>query len=307
MTKTYPLLKSQLGIFMDCVKYPESRQFFLPSYTKLTDNVDLDAVEKGLQEIYANRKELRVLLKLDENGNPVQYVSDAKLKVTRKKVKSSEIDAFAKAFFAQKMDPLGNEPLVRFELVETEKGNYLLGNYHHIIMDGESSGRLFTKRDMSAAYKGHVVPEDYGMLEYIDEHPGVDYGYERDKQYFTERFAGIPMATLSSRNVDPLGNIIMKSAFLDAEDVDNFCEDQELSVDGLFQAAFSHVVSSFLSQKKIAYTIAISGRFDQKIKESYGMYVENIPLLIEEKDEMTCRQLINDCVMEKMNNPSPAD
>ena len=51
--KTYPLLQSQLGVFYDCLKYPQVMQYNIPCITKLTDDIDLDRVEKTIQAIFA--------------------------------------------------------------------------------------------------------------------------------------------------------------------------------------------------------------------------------------------------------------
>lgn len=34
--KTYPLLQSQLGVFMECMRHPESKQYNLPSISTFT-------------------------------------------------------------------------------------------------------------------------------------------------------------------------------------------------------------------------------------------------------------------------------
>ena len=50
--KSYPLLQSQLGVFYDCLKYPKVMQYNIPCITKLTDDIDLDRVEKAIQAIF---------------------------------------------------------------------------------------------------------------------------------------------------------------------------------------------------------------------------------------------------------------
>ena len=39
--KTYPLLQSQLGVFYDCMKFPQVMQYNVPCITPLSDNPDL--------------------------------------------------------------------------------------------------------------------------------------------------------------------------------------------------------------------------------------------------------------------------
>ena len=45
--QTYPLLQSQLGVFYDCLKYPQVMQYNIPCITELTTDIDLDRVEAG--------------------------------------------------------------------------------------------------------------------------------------------------------------------------------------------------------------------------------------------------------------------
>ena len=51
MEKTYPLLQSQLGVFMECMKNPISTQYNFPVSSVLPKTIDLDRLEKALQKI----------------------------------------------------------------------------------------------------------------------------------------------------------------------------------------------------------------------------------------------------------------
>ena len=82
--KNYPLLQTQVGIFVECMKYPESTQYNLPSITMLTDDVDIERLERALCNIYIKRRELRLSFIIDKNGNPRQQVSEAKEFFVRK-------------------------------------------------------------------------------------------------------------------------------------------------------------------------------------------------------------------------------
>ena len=76
--QTYPLLQSQLGVFYDCLKYPQVMQYNIPGIITLTDDIDLDRVERAVQAIFAARQELRLRFLIDDSGEPRQYVDDAK-------------------------------------------------------------------------------------------------------------------------------------------------------------------------------------------------------------------------------------
>ena len=70
--QSYPLLQSQLGVFYDCLKYPQVMQYNIPCIVPLTDNIDTERLESALQTIFAARKELRIRFLIDENGEPRQ-------------------------------------------------------------------------------------------------------------------------------------------------------------------------------------------------------------------------------------------
>ena len=76
--KTYPLLQSQLGVFYDCLKFPQVMQYNIPCITELSNDIDLDRVEQAIQTIFAERPELSIRFLIDGNGEPRQYVDETK-------------------------------------------------------------------------------------------------------------------------------------------------------------------------------------------------------------------------------------
>lgn len=68
--KSYPLLQSQLGVFYDCLKYPQVMQYNIPCIVPLTDNIDIGRLKAAIQTIFAARKELRIRFFIDEKGEP---------------------------------------------------------------------------------------------------------------------------------------------------------------------------------------------------------------------------------------------
>ncbi len=73
------MLQSQLGVFYDCMKFPQVMQYNIPCIVPLTDDIDLDRVEAALQTVFAARKELKVRFVIDsETGEPRQYVDEGR-------------------------------------------------------------------------------------------------------------------------------------------------------------------------------------------------------------------------------------
>ena len=95
--KTYPLLQSQLGVFLQCMQHPDIMQYNLPSIVKLDSaKVDLDRLAAAVMSLYEQRRELHISFLIDENGDPRQYVNDdMKFSVVRRKMSEDEFRNYA--------------------------------------------------------------------------------------------------------------------------------------------------------------------------------------------------------------------
>ncbi len=302
---TYPLLQSQLGMFFDCIKYPNVRQYNLPSITSLPADVDLDRVEESIKKIYAARKELRLRFMIDSDGNPRQYVDDShELHVVRRKMSEAEFQDYAYGAFIRPFDIMGDEPLVRWELITTEKQNYQLTDIHHLVCDGMTYTPTLSQRDLPLAYNGEPLPEHpYGMLEAaVDEAASMNTEtYERAKAYYHDKFAGMELATLSARPENPVGIMDRESSFICTDTVDHWCKENGIAVNLLFQAAFSYALSMILREDKVAYTTLNHGRLDKRLREAYGMYVRTVPVMSEIKSGQSVREYIQSFRSELMS------
>ena len=294
--KTYPLLQSQLGMFFDCIKFPDVRQYNLPSITPLTPEVDLDQIETAIQKIFKARKELRIRFMIDKDGNPRQYVDENRqLKVVRRKMSEAELQEYAYGAFIRPFDIMGDEPLVRWELITTEKQNYQLTDIHHLICDGMTYTPILTQKEFPFAYNGGELTENpYGMLEAAeDEATSFETeSYEKAKAFYMEKFAGMELATLSPRPENPVGMMARESSYVNINQVDAWCKEQGIAVNLLFQAAFSYALSMILREDKVAYTTLNHGRMDKRLREAYGMFVRTVPVMSEIKEGQTVREYI---------------
>ena len=295
--KTYPLLQSQLGVFYDCLKYPQVMQYNIPCITPLSDTIDLDRVEQAMQTIFSERKELHIRFLIDENGEPRQYVDESKrLTIVRREMTEADFQEYAHHGFCRPFDIMGEEPLMRIELVTTPEGRrYMLIDIHHLVTDGTSYLTLFPQRDLSLAYQGKPLPtQEYGMLEAaVDEAACIgNEDYERAKAVMTEKYAGVELASLSEHPENPVGEMGQESAYIDRAMVDGWCREQGFAPYQLFQAAFSYVLSRMLREEKVAYTTIYHGRHDPRVRQAYGMFVRTIPFMMEIRKEQTVRDYI---------------
>ncbi len=292
-----PLLQSQLGVFYDCMKFPKVMQYNLPCIVPLTGDIDLDRVEAALQTIFAAREELRMRFVINDDGEPRQYVDEQKtLNVVRREMSEADFQDYAYHGFCRPFDIMGDEPLIRAELVTTPEKNYMLVDIHHMVTDGTSYLRLFPQRDLPLAYEGKPLPvQQYGLLEAAaDEYARLgDDEYQRAQSVMKEKYAGVDLATLSARPENPVGEMGQESAYISRATVDGWCQEQGFAPYQIFQAAFSYVLARIMREDKVAYTTVYHGRHDPRVREDYGMFVRTIPFMMEIKQGQTVREYIS--------------
>ena len=302
--RTYPLLQSQLGVFYDCLKYPQVMQYNIPCITELTNNISLDRVKTALQEIFKARPELSLRFLIDENGEPRQYVDEAKhLDIVCREMTEADFQQYAYHGFCRPFDIMGEEPLMRVELITTpEDKHYMLLDIHHLLSDGTSFLVLFPQRDLPLAYEGKPLPaQEYGILQAAEDEAKLigNEDYEKAKEVMKEKYAGVELASLSSHPENPVGEMGQESAYINRPLVDGWCKDNSFAPYQLFQAAFSYVLARLLREEIVAYTTIYHGRRDPRVKQAYGMFVRTIPFIMEIKKEQTVREYIA-CVHQEM-------
>ncbi|MCF0176847.1 MAG: amino acid adenylation domain-containing protein, partial [Bacteroidales bacterium] len=294
---TYPLLQSQVGVLAECMQYPDSTQYNLPIMVPLGREVDLGRFEGAFHVIYESRVAWRLRFGVDGEGDLCQWADDDReLRVVRREMSDAALQEYALHGFCRPFSLMGEEPLVRVELVATEKGNYLLMDAHHLIMDGMSYASILARRDFSAAYSDGSLPaETYTVLDAAVDEREIRKGdaYQSAKAYHEEKFAGLDFATLSLRPDCPMGQMLSVHEYIDRRTVDEWCGEHGVSVNLLFQAAFSYVMSVLSGEDRIAYSIISHGRFDRRWRDIIGMFSRQLPVTSEIMDGQTVLEYIS--------------
>ena len=286
--KTYPLLQSQLGIFMQCIQNPKSTQYNLPNQAYLPPTIDIERLITAWKKIFAERPIFRTRFMIDENGEVRQWSDETmEIPIIRRKSTDAELQAYIKDGFVRPFDLLSGEPLFRIEFVETEKGMAEISDGHHVILDGMSFTPVLFQIDINKAYMGEeLTPHSYGLYEAAEDEVAT-FGtpvYEKAKEYYAEKFAGLDFATLSKQMPGTMGKMARRSAFVNQPECDAWCKEHGVAVNLLFQAAFSYVLTVLLRQEKVAYYTVNHGRMDKRLREVYGMFVKSVPVMADATD-----------------------
>ncbi|MFZ5515903.1 MAG: amino acid adenylation domain-containing protein [Candidatus Zhuqueibacterota bacterium] len=155
-----PLSFSQQRLwFLDQLE-PNSPFYNIPTALRLKGNVNMDALQKSLNEICRRHESLRTTFRA-VRGKPFQVIADAfELNIESKDmsaVAAAELDAeilqIARAD-AQKAFDLANGPLLRALLIRVAEDDHVfLFTMHHIISDGWSVGVLI--KEVAALYRAY--------------------------------------------------------------------------------------------------------------------------------------------------------
>lgn len=297
--KKHPLLLSQIRVFVQCMQHPECTQYNLAALTPLGNDVDTDRIANTFHVIYNSRVAWRIRFGIDSDGVPYQYADDTKVfKVVRSKMSDTDLQEYASHDFERPFDLMGDEPLVRVEIVSTEKQHYLLTDMHHCIMDGVSYSQILSHKEFGEAYRDGFLPEEtYTILDAADEESGSysDEAYNRAKAYCTEDFAAVDFETLATRTVTSPGRIVIHHEYIDKTTVDDWSLVHNVAVRALFQAAFSYVMSVMTHKNKYAFNTILHGRFNKACRNILGMFVRSAPVMSQIRDNQSVTEYINSC------------
>ena len=70
--KKYPLFPSQLGVFLECLAYPDTTQYNLPHHVKMDLCEDVEALVGTWKRLICATPPLRIRFEMDGEGNPRQ-------------------------------------------------------------------------------------------------------------------------------------------------------------------------------------------------------------------------------------------
>ena len=302
---TYPLLQSQLGIFLQCIQNPQSTQYNLPNAGFMTPAVDIERLIDAWQRLIDARPEFRTRFIIDDNGEPRQWSdTEMQIPIVRRKMSEAEMQTYIHDGLVRPFDLLSGEPLFRIEFIETEKGWWQVTDGHHVVFDGMSFTPVIMQIDINKAYMGEeLTPHPYGMYQAAEDEVAT-FGtevYEKAKAYYAEKFAGLDFATLSRSESGSMGKMARRSTFINRQLCDDWCKEHGVPINLLFQAAFSHILSVLLRQEKVAYFTVNHGRMDKRLRECIGMFVKSVPILANCTTDTTVTEFIKSFRTELMS------
>ena len=291
--KKYPLLQSQLGVFLDWQKYPDSVQYNLPMHAEMERHEDAQAIAEAWKKVIRASAVLRNRFAVDEEGNLCQWPDDdMPINIPIKQMSEAEAQAYIRTDFVRPFDVLGGEPLFRIELIETEARLHMIFDIHHLVIDGLSC-RALIERELRSALEGKDMPvdESFYKLAESEQEFFASEEYAKAREYFVGNLQGLEMTSLSNL-ASAEGRLVSHAEKINKKWFDGWCREHGVDGSALFQGAFALTLGRLARAKTPVYCTSYHNRVNRKMMKSQGMFVNNVPLKANLSPDITVLELV---------------
>jgi NRPS condensation-like uncharacterized protein len=131
-----PLSYAQMGVYVDCMKQPDSTIYNTPVIARFPKNVDIKLLVKAMETLVKTHPMLQAHFG-SAGADIIQIVDTAQpIEITQSQCKEADFPHYKLEFV--KPFNLRQGPLYRIEIVTTEEWVYLMMDIHHLVVDGGS-------------------------------------------------------------------------------------------------------------------------------------------------------------------------
>ncbi len=277
----YPLTSSQLGVYFQVVKNPETLMYNNPVCVRLGSGVDTDKLAAALEAAVANHKAYQCRIDV-VGGLPSMIPADGTFRTERRTVTDIKdaLHAFVRPFDLEKGD------LIRACIFESGDEKVLAMDAHHIVFDGTSLSVLL--KEIGRAYDGRVLFEEKTSafdLSTYEEALRASEKYAGAKAYYRALFEGAETSNDFPTDFADRGEATLDTVELDLpygrEDLLKFLKNNNISENSLFLSAFAFVLAKFNGTDKSLVCVGESGRHTSMTFNTVGMLVKTIPLPVD--------------------------
>ena len=270
---------TQRGIYLECMKNPLSTAYNTPLIYNFEANTDTDKLADAVKKIFAAHPSINVHFELRDEG--VMMIRDDELALEIPiHTLSEENFADFKANFVKPFK-LDMAPLYRLAIVKTSERVSLFADFHHLIFDGMSMN-LFMSNLKTLLEGGELELEGASYFEFVHEE---EKNLDENKKYFSELLKDFE--TASEIPSDVRGKVDGEIKIFDCEissDVKTFCKERRLPPPSVYPAVLSYVIARYSASRKVYFTTIANGRSNIKFSDTFGMFVNTLPLAAELED-----------------------
>jgi len=275
-----PLSYAQMGVYVECMKQPESTIYNIPMVVRFPKDVDTSLLAKALETLVKAHPQLQV--HFGSAGTDIIQIVDFEqpIEILHSQHSEAEMDQY-KHGFVQPFN-LRQGPLYRMEIVTTEQWVYLLLDCHHLVMDGGSLDLFLTQ--LFDLLNGHdIEPESFTYADFVAAEKASESSeeYAAAQNFFQERLGrveGVTEVPSDLTNPKEQGVIETATSPLDFKAIEDFCRQHNITPAHLTLAATFYALSRFTNNEQLCITTISNGRSDLRISNTVGMFVNTLAL-----------------------------
>ena len=279
----YRLSAAQLGVYMDVMKRPDSRLYNIPTWFEFDREVSADQLKDAISRIIMAHPSVhvhfetidgQVMAVRNEKQEPVVHVVD----MAEKEFESLRPD-YMVSFHPEK------GPLYAFTIFRTESATWLYADFHHLIFDGYSLD-LFIK-ELGKALSGEETEQaetDYSVFVRTQQAFLSGEGGKAFEAYFAKLFAKYEAPSGITPDLpgsDGPGMAATVKTALKQKEIDAAVRRAGVSEAAFFLSVFYYVVARLTNSDDVFISTISSGRGDVRFAETFGMFVNTLPLAAE--------------------------
>ena len=278
LPESSPLTSSQLGVYYDCLKRPESTVYNIPMLYQFPADFDADRLAAALKTVLENHPAFFSHFERRGEEAVQVYTPNAAASIERLKLDADQWgwyrDEFSKPF------ALAGPSLYRAAVVTTPSEVALLLDVHHLVADGFSLA-LFL-HELAEVWAGKTLPpERRSYADYaLGETDAANPARLEANAFFEKQLATVESACELEpdfvANSDS-GQLAEELAEVDSDAVNSFCRTHAVTAASLFLAASSLTLARFTRSSAVAFSTISSGRSDPRLQNTVGMFVRTLP------------------------------
>ena len=286
------LSAAQTGVYFDCVKQPDSTSYNIPSVITFEKETDIQKLKTAVERVLTAHPS--VFVHFDIRDNRIMAVKDDVI-VPEIPVHTLSENDYTAQYEAGMIVPfrLNTAPLFRFAIIKTETAVRLFNDFHHLVFDGFSMN-LFL-RDLGEVLKNENTgpePERASYFTYVTEQKAMFDGETGTEyaQYFETLLDDFTSSTELPKDISSGSHTGGKKYLyrtFDETAVKHACERSGVSEAGLFLAALDYTLARMTASDSVYISTISSGRGDLRFADTFGMFVNTIPLAAKLTDGST--------------------
>ena len=284
--ESYPLTKTQEGIYIECISHPEGTEYNIPLLLKIDNGLDGERLKQAIAEALRAHSYVNTRLFTDGEGKVCQ-TAENNPEFTAADIRELEAPHI-ESIVGDLIKPykLLGDRLFRFAVIHAD-GLYLFADFHHIIADG--TGIKILLEDIGRAYAGQKIePESFSGFDVsaAEEKKRNGRELEKAKEFYkqlleeadTDFLPGSDLLPETKRGSGSLKMLSEPERLLSAK---AFCAENSLSMNALMLSVFGFVLARFNAEDYSVFTTVYNGRADSRCENTLAMLVKTLPVLVE--------------------------